>query len=528
MSLFFGAGAEAGYGMPTGGRFALEIFRRPLDGERELFQKMRASVNPLSTYATKWLPKDYASKRVNVFGKSEKTTVFESSLEYKRHEIKLQLDRYDEHALYLLRQSGVSEQEIDDAFAKSFDGRRLGAHTFGGVVRLNDKLGAGHKLFETNYFSAMLDLLSNKSLATPALKKYVRATLQLYVGALGQDLVSSLNQELFTQAPAELAVFDDLDGLFRLEHIQAGLEAYELIMEPSKPPKLNPGQSLPEVFEAIAFGVLDSIMSSCLDYQALVDGHFRYLYAPQEWAKFCKISIFLHSVRSYIVELEDAALANLSDGDGYYHDIAKCVAAGDIAISGVGTANYTSLFNEVMKSAGLGERASFLNGSVGDYYDPYRNSILAMEDDEVATCGRFVVPFLFTQSGIKPLTTVEMSRRYVQFYDAMDRSEVVVVAGFGFNGDDSHINGMFRQLIEQAGSAPKRNIFLCWYCDDVGRFDERTAKLEVCRKLRVEKLDRVTLVPVGRDRKTVGGSNWLDHIVATLATAVDLKAPASA
>ncbi|WP_203074832.1 hypothetical protein [Falsiroseomonas ponticola] len=528
MSLFFGAGAEVGYDMPTGGRFALEIFRRPLDGEREIFQKMRASINPLSTYATKWLPKDYASKRVNVFGKSEKTTVFESSLEYKRHEIKLQLDRYDEHALYLLRQNGISEREIDDEFAKSFDGRRLGAHTFGGVVRLNDRLGASHKIFETNYFSAMLDLLSNKALATPALKKYVRATLQLYVGALGQDLVSSLNHELFTHAPANLAVFDDLDGLFRLEHIQAGLEAYELIMEPSKPPKLNPGQSLPEVFEAIAFGVLDSIMSSCLDYQALMDGHFRYLYAPQEWAKFCKISIFLHSVRSYIVELESKALANLSGGDGYYHDIAKCVAAGGIAISGVGTANYTSLFNEVMKSAGLGERASFLNGSVGDYYDPYRNSILAMENDEVATCGRFVVPFLFTQSGIKPLTTVEMSRRYVQFYDAMDASDAVVVAGFGFNGDDSHINGMFRQLIESAGSASKRKIFLCWYCDDVGRFDERTAKLEVCKKLRVENLDGVTLVPVGRDRKTVGGSNWLDHIVATLAVAVDLKAPSSA
>lgn len=515
MSLFFGAGAEAGYGMPTGGRFALEIFRRSLDGERDLFQKMRASVNPLSTYATKWLPKDYASKRVNVFGKSEKTTVFESSLEYKRHEIRLQLDRYDEHALDLLRQGGCSEREVDDAFAEIFEGRRLGAHTFGGVVRLNDKLGSGHKLFETTYFSAMLDLLSNKGLATPQLKKYVRATLQLYVGALGQDLVSSLNQEVFTQAPAELAVFDDLDGLFRLEHIQAGLEAYELIMEPLKAPTLTSGQSLPEMFEAIAFGVLDSIMSSCLDYQALVDGHFRYLYSPQEWSKFCKISIFLHSVRSYIVELEGKALATLSGGDGYYHDIVKSITSGKIAINGVGTANYTSLFDEVMKSAGLGQHASFLNGSVGDYYDPYRNSILAMRDDEVATCGRFVVPFLFTQSGIKPLTTVEMSRRYVLLYDAMDKSDVVVVAGFGFNGDDSHINGMFRQLIERAGAGPRRKIFLCWYCDDVGRFDERKVKLEVCRKLRVESLDGVTLVPVGRDRKTVGGSNWLEHILAT-------------
>lgn len=41
IAIFYGAGAEMGCGMPAGGRFALETFRRNLEGERELFREMR-------------------------------------------------------------------------------------------------------------------------------------------------------------------------------------------------------------------------------------------------------------------------------------------------------------------------------------------------------------------------------------------------------------------------------------------------------------------------------------------------------
>lgn len=56
---------------------------------------------------------------------------------------------------------------------------------------------------------------------------------------------------------------------------------------------------------------------------------------------------------------------------------------------------------------------------------------------------------MFTQSGIKPLTSVGMSRKYVELYDHFIESDIVCVIGYGFNGDDGHINGMFRSLVEQ-------------------------------------------------------------------------------
>ena len=57
-----------------------------------------------------------------------------------------------------------------------------------------------------------------------------------------------------------------------------------------------------------------------------------------------------------------------------------------------------------------------LNGSVKDYYDPYKNRIIN-NLCEVKDREQIVVPFIFTQSGVKPLTSITMSQRYVELYE---------------------------------------------------------------------------------------------------------------
>ena len=37
------------------------------------------------------------------------------------------------------------------------------------------------------------------------------------------------------------------------------------------------------------------------------------------------------------------------------------------------------------------------------------------------------------------MTSISMSRRYIDFYDA-SKSDVLIVVGYGFNADDGHIN----------------------------------------------------------------------------------------
>lgn len=59
-----------------------------------------------------------------------------------------------------------------------------------------------------------------------------------------------------------------------------------------------------------------------------------------------------------------------------------------------------------------------------------------------------IVAFLFTQSGIKPLTSAKMSKRYADMSNKFKKSDIICVCGFAFNCDDEHINYLFRELIE--------------------------------------------------------------------------------
>jgi hypothetical protein len=180
-----------------------------------------------------------------------------------------------------------------------------------------------------------------------------------------------------------------------------------------------------------------------LDYQSLIDSFYRYLFTPKtDWAKFCKIAIFLMTVRRYITANRDDAKSKIIKGDGYYQDIAKLQEIAEVGV--IGTTNYNTFINDVSEIS-----ATFLNGSVDDYYDPYRNKIVSKQDADES--GHICVPFLFTQSGIKPLTSVSMFRRYVELFDKFSDCDEIGVVGFGFNSDDGHINGLFRELIEDKG-----------------------------------------------------------------------------
>ncbi|MGM9979172.1 MAG: hypothetical protein ACI33J_10270 [Clostridium sp.] len=116
-------------------------------------------------------------------------------------------------------------------------------------------------------------------------------------------------------------------------------------------------------------------------------------------------------------------------------------------LNAIGTTNYNNFVQQVLAGSEIAETSVFhLNGSVNEYYDPYKNEILTEPSVEERQ-GKILVPFMFTQSGVKPLTSVSMSRKYVDLYDYFVQSDAVCVIGYGFNGDDGHINGMFRSLV---------------------------------------------------------------------------------
>ncbi|WP_448189353.1 hypothetical protein [Azospirillum sp. sgz301742] len=515
IAVFTGAGAEVGYGMPSGGQFALEIFRRKDSKEKELFRQLRDNIDRKSIYATSWLPKKYPTARISAFGASEKSSIFRSSLEYNRGIIISRLEKFDALVTAFAERCGVDLADIDAMYQASA-GTQIGAILYSHEVEINESLAKDADLFSSVYFSASLNLLKLNP-DDLLLEKYLRSILQLYVGCLGNNLTAALNQGIFSKAPEDISIFDDVGGIFQIELSQAGLSAYEMVMErPSS--GIDISKSVAQVFADILHGCLELLMAECLDYQSLIDDHFRYLYKPcVEWAKFSKISIFLYVARSYILEKYASASAKASATAGFYHDIAAATQANIIELCGVGTANYTNIMREVFGRSGVGDDIFHLNGSINDFYDPYRNLIAKVSDADLPQETRFLVPFIFTQSGIKPLTSVEVSQRYVEFSRKMEEADAVVVAGFGFNGDDGHINGLFRRMIDQIN----KPVYVTEYCGQViSGFSEAKKKQELARKIRIDTPSKLTVVPVDAERKTVGGTPWLDWITQHLSASL--------
>lgn len=444
ISVFFGAGAEIGYGLPSGGKFALEIFRISNEEDKESFRRQIKEINPMSQIASQWLPENYASKRLNVFGKGEFEGLIASSLENRKSNILEYLNNFDIKVSKLLSNWKVKETVIREKFAEKTD-EQLGDMRYNQVIRLNDKLTSSVPLFESDYFSAFLRLLE-KHPNDRQIKRIVRAFLELLIGALGQNLVSQLNEELFTAAPDGLSVFDDLSGIFTLNYKDVGQTGMEIVID-DLPIEIDENSDGLTIFRELGRSILEETYCQAMDYQALIDSHFRYLYNPKaHWAKFSRIAIFLHTVRRYIKDYVTVDEAKLINGPGYYHDL---INLGErFNLKAIGTTNYNNFVHQVISGTEIEETPIFhLNGGVNEFYDPYKNEILSNPTDEERE-GRILVPFMFTQSGVKPLTSVSMSRKYVDLYDYFKESDVVCVIGYGFNGDDGHINGMFRSLVE--------------------------------------------------------------------------------
>lgn len=514
IGLFFGAGAEISLGLPSGGKFALDIFRQDVSNlKRDLSDQLKDNINDKLIYATDWLPKDYKSKRIHAFGKNEFGELVESTIEFNRNLIIDQLENFDNLFVETLSSLSIQENEVDSVFHKLL-GRNLGVETYVQAIRMNELLKKESQFFSSKFFSALLDLIKyskadHKSLGN-IISRYAGAFLQLYIGAHGQELVQRLNQELFIEAPDDIPIFDDLFGLFKIEYSKAGLLAIELLMETEEKREIaafdkmrNPTDYL-NLFIVLCKEALDLLFSKIMDYQALIDSHFRYLYSPKkEWAKFTKMVLFLRSAHQLIVK---SIPEQTPTADGYYTDLHH-FKENLLYINAIGTSNYNNIIDNVLKSRGinLGNPIYHLNGAITDYYNPYKNTVINCSSSGEVPKDQIYVPFILTQSGLKPLTSVSISRRYVELFDSFVKSDAVVVIGYNFNSDDSHINGLFRELIE---SSNKKLFWVTVGSNSADRKRELLSKL----RLGLDYKESVELVCVDPETRKVGDKLWVEKI----------------
>ena len=497
VGLFFGAGAEISYGLPSGGKFAIDLFRKDPTPYKKSFRAKLLKINSRSPYANTWLPKGYEKKSIFAFGKNEFTSIIESSIQYKRNEIIKKLNDFDNEFTWACSQLEIEEGLVKDKFSNEM-GKDIGETLYDQDIKINEKLTNDVKLFGTEYYSAALEIIRSKSNCAD-LHRYVIAFLQLLVGAYGQDFVQNLNEELFESAPDDLPIFDDIFGMFRLEFDRVGSTALDLLLSEKRTFNTTEEATLIDLFSAVTQQILENIFCSVLDYQKLIDDHFRYLFSPStEWAKFTRMAIFMEIAHDYIIAQKPTDLPDY----GYYHDVKGLIDSGQ-EVGVVGTSNYNNLFKEISNDLNLPPINVFhLSGSTEDFYNPYKNEVMQIEDKDLHESEQILVPFMLTQSGLKPLTSVEMSRRYVELFDAYKDMDAIISIGFGFNKDDSHINGLFREVIEKSD----KKLFVI-------TVDTNETDKEVRKKLRLDThLANVKVILVDPKTRAANEVMWFEEV----------------
>jgi len=504
VALFFGAGAEIGYGLPSGGKFALDIFRMDLKDDKKQLREIRGKINNRSSYAKNWLPMDYEKKPISSFGRSQYESLVKSSLEYKRFDILRYLSEFDDRVSVLADKfDATHKRSIRVAFESVLD-VPFGSESFSHEIKISSILGDKNQLFSSNFFSSYLKVLEIQATdenfyIRKRCRDFCRSVLELLIGACGEELVHNLNDGIFEKKPDEIDIFDDLGAIFSLDYRGAGLTGLEVILD-GEPIAITTDTNDEQLVCAFALEILEDIFATSLDYQSLIDSNWRYLYSPKtDWAKFCKINIFLNTTRRYITSIAEKYEDRITSGNGYYHDIANLKKLHEL--TAIGTTNYNNFIGSISQ-----EDVYYLNGSVDDYYDPYLNTIVSQRLPSDSQ--HFTVPFLFTQSGIKPLTSIKMSERYVELYNKMKQSDIVAVLGYGFNVDDGHINGLFRSYIEDEG----KMLIIFHYTRDFSTESDLKLKDYYKERLRLRSHKSLKIVKVNDDRMTHEGKVWYEEL----------------
>lgn len=494
----FGAGAEIGYGLPSGGKFALDIFRHDVTESKKAFKEMRDNVDYTTRYASYWLPDGFRDKNISSFGKTVFQNIIKDTVEHNRENIIKRINNFDEVAK--IEASAMKKDNIDiDALLEKLIGRELDNIHMGQTISFIDEFKQGNDLFNSSYFSALLMVYKDKTIITGEQRvefgKILLSIIQLHVGALSESLSRRINDGLFSKKDDDIDIFDDIGEIIQLNYSSSGLSGMEYLLDQREADiSTNAGKCL-----RFAQKIIEAIYAVVLDYKTLIDANWHYLYSPStDWAKFCKICIFLLNVRDYITKM--AASAKPEAKHGYYHVLKESINEKNFEVSAVATTNYNRFISDILHI-----EVAFLNGSTEIWYDPYLNRI--GEKSELSTSeNHILVPLMFTQSGTKPMTSIEMSMKYVDTYTQWKNSDRVIIVGFGFGTDDEHINGILRTLID----VDNKSIVVVTL--DRHQSDDAIAK-DIARKLKVTNVSNISIIQVNESGINIQSKRiWTDSL----------------
>ncbi len=446
IGILFGAGAEVCFGMPTGSDFAMMIF----SPEEKIIEQAKKDFK-------KYYDDD--EKKFKPFGVNEYNLVLKSIIENHIDKLPYFNDE-DENKLKMYIDSRNSFKESKELNENAKPREKKTIYTKENFLALV-------QTFAAFYLIKKADAIRRNAITDLELGHKIQELFNDSVNS-----IFSIDYENFLKLKAEtLSVLLAKKDNEEVENV--GKEQINLFIELSDKVK--------------------KIYSEIFDYQLLLNEYYGYLFKENSCGKKAdasetkknKIVSFLFIIQQCIEQLfnEKKPFENT-----YYSDIKENNPENfDIA-----STNYSEID---------GLNITFLNGVTNKYLDLKSFDIVCGEQAEKAkTC----VPFIFPQTALKPLVSIDSIYPFVDIYNRFKGCEKIAVVGFGFNYDDVLLKSMFHKLILDG----KRVVYFSYGEKEEEALADLEKKLNI-----VENSLSLTVKEIDKNRNVVKeNKNWLEYL----------------
>lgn len=211
-----------------------------------------------------------------------------------------------------------------------------------------------------------------------------------------------------------------------------------------------------------------------------------------------------------VIELINSKWDEQPNTENYYQILKNNLEQNDYECI---TTNYTPYIEEILG------KGAYLHGKLSWFED---NENLAVYDarkqkEAALICKNFVFPFIFIQSGIKPIVSKKQIEEFHKAITYLNKSDTLVVVGYNFNSDDNHINSMIADWLREGN---ERQLVFFKY---IGVSDANEMKSE--EELRMDLINRCQWLSGVQEKVSViklhGVNDFENYIKWTFSTRED-------
>lgn len=453
-AFLFGAGVEVDYGFPLGGELAVKLLSS--DGIDKNAKDMVAQMLGLNSISNR-----------KYFSSTDLKKLEKSMINNRQEEIKNYFAGFNTRI-----QNIFSEYEIDE-----------------------------NKSISIENISFNMEIFNSKSDSNNKIRDIENFFYQIIFGVFGTSWLKNNQKEFFKKMKISDPFSEDLFSLNfnTISIFNPGIQ--ELLKEIKGLTRKNENKSEEEKF----LQLFKDLSEIAIDYQDLMQNMYSALLDASKYKEkeFIKIALILFKLRELIKECYDKC--NLSV-ESYYLDLKKDELLSEAVIA---TTNYTSLISDVTKKT-----VYFLNGNIDNAFIISDSEIKEFKNFDDIDKRKKHIPYIFTQTTLKPLFCVDMMEPFVQFSQEINKDDcrILCVIGYAGNKDDVIVNSIIRKFLKKG----KKVLYFAYSADLKNK--ELKDYIEKERK-RITDLygesENLKVVPIDGKRMILSENEsifWLDYI----------------